>query len=138
MSTLPLDKHARDKFLRLVGERYDEKTDYLTIVTDRCPLRKQNTEYARYLLAALFHESHTVEPWEALKTEADMEYYEWNRNKSKESIETILTYGVNKDEPKPSTDAFAASVEQLFNEQESEQNLQNYKEEVLKVLGLHK
>jgi Mitochondrial ribosomal subunit protein len=49
-ATLNLDKHARDKFLRLVGERYNAETDELTITADRCPLRKQNLDYATYLL----------------------------------------------------------------------------------------
>jgi len=57
LSSLELDEHARDKFLRLVGERYDEKTDIVTITTDSCPLKKQNYDYAQYLLAALYHES---------------------------------------------------------------------------------
>lgn len=57
LSRLPLDEHARDKFLRLVGDRYNESTDTLTIVTDRCPLRQQNYDYAMYLLTAVFHES---------------------------------------------------------------------------------
>ncbi|CAB0005652.1 unnamed protein product [Nesidiocoris tenuis] len=56
-SDLKLDQHAKDKFLRLVGERYDEKTDTVTIVTDKCPRRKQNYDYAIYLLTALYHES---------------------------------------------------------------------------------
>lgn len=43
--------------MRLVKDRYDEKTDTLTIVTDRCPLRKQNYDYAQYLLTACFFES---------------------------------------------------------------------------------
>lgn len=56
-SNLDLDKHAKDKFLRLVGERYNEKTDTVTIVTDRCPTKKQNYDYAMYLLTAVYHES---------------------------------------------------------------------------------
>lgn len=135
LSVLPLDKHARDKFLRLVEDRYDPETDMLTLVVDRCPLRKQNFDYARYLLTALFYESFNVEPWEALKSEADMEYYDWNRNRSKEVLDAILAYGDQSgDQPKPSTDAFAASVEQLFNDGENEQNLQKYKNEALKLL----
>lgn len=57
LSKLKLDAHAKDKFLRLVGDRYDEKTDYVTIVTDRCPMVKQNYDYAMYLITALYHES---------------------------------------------------------------------------------
>lgn len=43
--------------IRLIGERYDEETDMLTIVTDRCPTRKQNYDYGVYVLTALYHES---------------------------------------------------------------------------------
>lgn len=136
MSSLPLDEHARDKFLRLVDDRYDEKTDIITITVDRCPLRKQNFEYAQYLLTALFHESFIVEPWESLKVEADMEYYDWNNNKSKESTEEILKRGKSKDDPIKSTDAFARSVEKIFNEGENITNLNEYKKEALKILDL--
>lgn len=54
---LKLNKHAQDKFLRLIGERYDPETDFITIVTDRCPTVKQNYDYAMYLITALYHES---------------------------------------------------------------------------------
>lgn len=62
LSNLELDQHARDKFLRLIGDRYDETTDIITIVTDRCPTKKQNLDYAMYLLTAVYHES-----WVSLK-----------------------------------------------------------------------
>lgn len=57
LSSLKLGSKAKDKFLRLVGDRYDSETDMVTIVTDRCPLRKQNYDYALYLATALYHES---------------------------------------------------------------------------------
>lgn len=136
LSSLPLDKHARDKFLRLVDNRYDPETDIVTITVDRCPLRKQNFEYAQYLLTALFHESFIVEPWESLKVEADMEYYDWQNNKSREITEAILRWGKPENETIKSTDDFARSVEKIFNEGENDQNLQEYKEEVLKLLEL--
>lgn len=101
---------------------------------DRCPLRKQNFEYAQYLLTAIFHESYIVEPWESLKIEADMEYYDWQNNQSRETTEAILRWGKPKDEPIKSTVDFGKSVEKIFNEGENEQNLQEYKEEVLKLL----
>lgn len=133
---MPFDDHARDKFLRLVENRYDPNTDLVTITVDRCPVRKQNFEYAQYLLTALFHESFITESWESLKVEADMEYYDWNNNKSKESTENILKWGKAEGDPIKSTDDFAKSVEKIFNEGENEPNLLEYKEETLKVLGL--
>jgi small subunit ribosomal protein S35 len=35
VSNLELDEHAKDKLRRLAGDRYDDKSDMLTIVTDR-------------------------------------------------------------------------------------------------------
>lgn len=57
VSHLNLNDRAKDKFRRLVGDKYDEETDILTLVTDRCPTKKQNYDYAMYLLTALYHES---------------------------------------------------------------------------------
>lgn len=57
LASLKLNAIAKDKFLRLVGERYDSETDCVTIVTDRCPTMKQNCDYAMYLITALYHES---------------------------------------------------------------------------------
>lgn len=133
---MPLDEHSRDKFLRLVENRYDPETDIVTITVDRCPVRKQNFEYAQYLLTAVFHESFIVEPWESLKVEADMEYYDWQNNKSKEIIESILRWGKPSNEPIKSTESFAKSVERIFNEGENVPNLHEYKEETLRLLEL--
>jgi small subunit ribosomal protein S35 len=135
LARLNLDKHANDKFQRLVGERYNPQTDIFTLVTDRCPLRQQNYDYAMYLLTALIHESKTVEPWEASKSEADMEEYIWTRNQSKVTAEAVAGWG---SDGKSVTIAptFGASVENLINEGENDYNLTKYKEEVLGLLGL--
>lgn len=139
LSNLKFDGHARDKFLRLVGDRYNSETDILTIVADRCPLRKQNYDYAMYLLTACYHESFITESWEATKSEADMEYYDYNRNKSRESVEAILNWGANvqnEKEKSKATEGFVQSIEKLINEGENEYNLNKYKEEVVKMLSL--
>lgn len=139
LSKLNLDQHAKDKLLRLVENRYNPETDYLTLAVDQCPLRQQNFEYAQYLLTALFHESHITEPWEASKSEADMEYYDWNRNKSKETIEEILKAS-SAEQVDLSTNEYvknyANSVEKLINEGENSENIKLYKNSVLAVLGL--
>lgn len=57
LSSLYLDTHAKDKLLRLLGNKYNPETDIITITADRCPTRKQNLEYAWYLLTAVYHES---------------------------------------------------------------------------------
>ncbi|KAM7358786.1 mitochondrial ribosomal protein S35 [Cochliomyia hominivorax] len=138
LSELQFDAHAKDKFLRLVGDRYNRETDVLTIVADRCPLRKQNYEYAMYLLTACYHESFVTEPWESSKSEADMEYYKYERNKSKESVESILNWGKSPEggNKLQASDGFIQSVEKLINEGENEYNLNKYKEEVIKMLGV--
>lgn len=139
LSSLPLDQHARDKFLRLVEDRHDTETDYVTIVVDRCPLKQQNLDYAQYLMAALFHESFIFEDWEAEKTEADMETYHWYRNKSKITAEGVANWNANGLETTPKIEVnvdFRKAVETLINEGENEYNVSKYKEEVLKLLGL--
>lgn len=136
LEVLNLDEHARDKFLRLVKGRYNEETDELTIVTDRCPLRKQNFDYAMYLLTALCHESRTLEAWEKEKTLDDMEVYEWKQNKSKVSSEAILNWGKKEGEQVEAPVKYATAVERLINEGENLQNLTQYKESVLEMLGL--
>lgn len=138
LSTLKFDQHAKDKFLRLIGDRYDPETDIITIMTDRCPLKKQNYDHAMYLLTACYHESFITEPWEATKSEADMETYYFERNKSKVSAEAILNWGKGedaKDKVAPS-EGFAKSVENLINEGENEYNIQKYKDEVKQMLGI--
>lgn len=136
LDKLKLDNHARDKFIRLVGERYNTDTDELTIVTDRCPLKKQNYDYGMYLLTALYHESNILEDWESTKSEADMEFYDWNRNKSKITSTEILNWrSKTKEKIKPPQE-YVKSVEVLMNEGENEYNLSKYKEQVKSMLGL--
>jgi len=64
LKDLDLDKHARRKFILLVGDRYNSYSDEVTLIADKCPTRKQNKEHAYYLFAALFHESKKNESWE--------------------------------------------------------------------------
>ena len=131
-----MDKHAKDKFLRLIGDRYSGETDEVTILVDRCPLKKQNYDYGVYLLTALFHECKITEDWENTKVEADMEIYEWNRNKSKETSMNVLNW-LTKNNTEPAKE-YQNSVENLINEGENEYNILKYKEQVLKLVGLAK
>ncbi|XP_013117863.1 small ribosomal subunit protein mS35 [Stomoxys calcitrans] len=136
LSELKFDAHAKDKFLRLLGGRYNHETDIITIVADRCPLRKQNYEYAMYLLTACYHESFVTEPWEESKCEADMEYYKYERNKSKISVESILNWGKTEKECKSGEcTGYIESLENLINDGENEYSLNKYKEEVVKMLA---
>ncbi|XP_014284954.1 small ribosomal subunit protein mS35 [Halyomorpha halys] len=135
LDKLHLDEHARDKFLRLVGDRYDEETGIVTIVTDKCPLRKQNYDYALYLLTAVYYESWTFEPWETEKSQPDLEYYDWNNSKCKENI-TYLFKQINKniEESNLEVDKLKESVVALLDEGENDYNLKRYKEAVLDIL----
>lgn len=141
LSTLELDEHARDKFLRLVGDRYNPNTDELTIVTDRCPLRKQNFDYSLYVLTALFHESWTFEEWEKEKSVLDMEYYNWKQQPSYASYMKMKAYpsqDISEVEQKlsedPLTKKYATAVSDFFNQGEDVYTLARYKEATLEIL----
>ncbi|XP_064545639.1 small ribosomal subunit protein mS35 [Drosophila montana] len=136
LSDLKFDAHAKDKFLRLVGERYNQETGVLTFAADRCPTRKQNYDYALYLLTACYHESFVTEPWEATKSEADMEVYQFERNQAKRSAEEILNWNATGEQKDAPSANYANSVEALINEGENEYNIAKYKEEVLKMLKI--
>ncbi|KAJ8970214.1 hypothetical protein NQ314_001361 [Rhamnusium bicolor] len=133
LTPLQLNARAKDKFLRLVGDRYNEETDTVTIVTDRCPLKKQNYDYAMYLITALYHESWNVEPWEETKSEADMEYYDWNKNVSKASVEAIFG---KSSEDIPNINVYSDAVSSLMNEGESEYTVSRYGHAVRLLLNL--
>lgn len=91
LASLNLNYHAKDKLIRLSGDRYDKKTDTLTIVTDRCPLKKQNKDYAKYLLTAVYFEAWKTEAWENEKTEDDYECFNWNVSHSKTKIHESIS-----------------------------------------------
>ena len=111
IKSLPLDEHARDKLIRLVGRRYDEETGEIKLVSDRCPYRGQNEDYCKYLLTALLHESWRVEDWEA-KEVADMEQFLQEDTGEREALQSLLNQG------------------------ESEVTVARYREEVRRMLGL--
>lgn len=135
LDKLHLDEHARDKFLRLVGDRYDEETGIVTIVTDKCPLRKQNYEYALYLLTALYYESWTLERWEIEKSQPDLEYYDWDNSKCKKNLIYLFkeTYQ-NIEDNYLQVEKLKESVVALIDEGENDYNLKRYKEAALDVL----
>lgn len=65
-----------------------------------------------------------------------MELYDWNRNKSKENSTGILNWGATNDSKVEPPQEYAKSVETLFNDGENEYNLEKYKEQVVKMLGI--
>ena len=60
LSALKGTARFKDKIKRLLQDRYNAEEDVATIVTDVCPHRSQNQDYATYLLTALYHESRKV------------------------------------------------------------------------------
>ncbi|KAK3579217.1 hypothetical protein CHS0354_022763 [Potamilus streckersoni] len=160
LSDLDLDYHARDKFIRLVGPRYNKNTDEVTLTADRCPLKKQNYDFIIYLLTALYHESWTVELWEKEKTLDDMEKYFWDLNASRKNILELLKHihTIEKDlKLSPNVKAlpylpenlseenllalkevksYKEAVTDLFNEDETKENLKKYKEAVRTLLNI--
>ncbi|XP_008550806.1 28S ribosomal protein S35, mitochondrial [Microplitis demolitor] len=143
VSALKLNPRAKDKLLRLLGPRYDEKTDYLTIVTDRCPTRKQNRDYADYLLTAVYQESWRVEPWELEKTLADMEYYDWDKNVSRKNLVSIRAWPGDPPEDLdyetiPNVTEYKIAVTDLINVGEDHFTVNKYRESVKNLLHLKK
>ncbi|KAL4625063.1 28S ribosomal protein S35, mitochondrial [Arapaima gigas] len=147
LSSLNLDDHARKKMIKLVGERYCKRTDTLTLVADRCPLKKQNRDYAFYLLTVLYHESWKTEAWEQEKTVEDMEEYSWEDSPSQRNVlDTLLRMraagGGDGDELQEEllgsreVQEYGASVSRLKNEGESESSVLQYREAVRRVLGV--
>ncbi|XP_017198791.1 small ribosomal subunit protein mS35 isoform X2 [Oryctolagus cuniculus] len=145
LSSLNLDDHAKKKLIKLAGERYCKTSDVLTIRTDRCPLKRQNYDYAIYLLTVLYHESWKTEEWEKYKSEADMEEYEWKNSSSEKNILDTLLQMRAAEKTSASgeellatkeVDDYRRSVVSLKNEGDSEKTLSQYKESVKRLLNL--
>ncbi|KAJ7997897.1 hypothetical protein DPEC_G00216930 [Dallia pectoralis] len=147
LSSLNLDDHARKKMLKLLGDRYCTETDKITIITDSCPVRQQNYDYAMYLLTVLYHESWKTEPWESEKTVADMEVYSWEDSPSqKNALSTLVRMcpaGEGEGDAvrenllgRREVQEYKESVVRLKNEGESEGSVLQYREAVKKLLKL--
>ncbi|XP_067675146.1 small ribosomal subunit protein mS35-like [Haliotis asinina] len=160
LSHLKLDKHAQQKLLRLVGNRFNPKTKKLTITTDRCPVRLQNYDYAMYLLTAIYFESWKKEPWEDEMTEADRLFYTWHLSQSRKSVIDLFKKYQDikeskKDDPSfkelshlPSSlkeedivsldlvKEYSRSVSEIMNKGENSESLAKYKNSVKKILNL--
>ncbi|XP_012588245.1 PREDICTED: 28S ribosomal protein S35, mitochondrial [Condylura cristata] len=122
------------------------RVDRSSPCVSRCPLRRQNYDYAMYLLTVLYHESWKVEEWEKNKTEADMEEYTWDNSSSEKNVlETLLQIRaaekhqeVGKEEllGTKEVEDYKKSVISLKNEGENEKTLSQYKESVKRLFNL--
>ncbi|KAM4035388.1 small ribosomal subunit protein mS35 [Anomaloglossus baeobatrachus] len=142
LSSLNLDTHARRKLLKLVGPRYNPGDDILTIRTDRCPVRKQNQEYAMYLLTVLYHESWKTEAWESEKEEEDMDEYVWEGSRSQRSVLSTLSRtpgnSASSEEilQSPGVQEYRRAMLNLRNQGETEESISLYKQSVKSLLGV--
>lgn len=66
-----------------------------------------------------------------------METYIWENNKSKKSAEEVLNWKSTSDKKIEAPQEYGKSVEVLWNEGENDYNLDKYKEQVVKMLGLN-
>lgn len=137
VSSLNLDNRAREKFIRLAEHRYNKIDDYLTIVADRCPYRRQNEEYANYLLTTLFYESKNFEEWEREINEDDRSQFIWEETLSKINIDKLSGQSNQPLEHKVLKN-YGEKIEKVFDQGESQQNLDGYKEAAMKVLKIKK
>merc|ERR1712136_311996 len=92
LCNMVLDAHARLKLIQLAGsERYDRKTDLLTIRSERCPTQKQNKDFIDYVITALYFESWKREAWETRGNMSESDgYYWWEDSQSERSVERVL------------------------------------------------
>lgn len=65
-----------------------------------------------------------------------MEEYVWENNKSKVSASEILNWKSESDQKVEPPKEYGASVETLLNDGENDYNLDKYKEQVVKMLGI--
>ncbi|XP_073506451.1 small ribosomal subunit protein mS35 [Phyllobates terribilis] len=142
LCTLNLDTHARRKLIKLVGPRYNPEEDTLTIRTDRCPVRKQNEDYALYLLTVLYHEAWKTEAWESEREESDMEEYVWEGSRSQQNVLDTLSRTPG-DSPSseqilqsPGVQEYRRAMLNLRNQGESEESISLYKQSVKSLLGV--
>lgn len=157
LSSLPLDKHAKYKAKKIllaskpimydealksekVPPRYDPETDLVTLYSDKLPLKMQNYEYLKYVITALFFESWKVEPWEETDaTPEDWDEYQITKSPSHaKAIEKIklVNPSMNEDEAiaAPEYQSYTASVCKLFDEGETDENVQEYRRCVENIL----
>lgn len=112
----------------------------LTLVADKCPYRRQNEDYANYLLTTLYHEAKNMEEWESEMTEEDYANFKWDKTRSKENILAALSKIENKSAESllesKKVDRYRNNLKKVFDEGESQENLNAYKKSVLEILDL--
>ncbi|XP_003743774.1 28S ribosomal protein S35, mitochondrial [Galendromus occidentalis] len=135
LKALELDKHSREKLITILGERYNAKKDELVIVTDRCPLRRQNLEYSLFALTAAYHESWITEEWELTdRQEADMFEFTWEDSRSEKYAKEYASQAKNVSEKV--IEEYGGALKQLKDQGDNIYNLDAYKKAVLALMNL--
>lgn len=95
------------------------------------------------MLTTLFYESWKIEAWESEKSEADMEYYDWDASASHKNVMGLLSWKPDQSPAQISADAiqldlkeYKEAVSKIMNEGEEEYTISRYKEEVKKLFSL--
>lgn len=149
VNSLGLDKRSEEKFIKLAEHRFNPRSGVVTIVADKCPYRRQNEDYANYLLTTLYYESQNVEDWESEMTEDDRIAFVWEESKSKDNLLSALGVSVSQADvlKKSKIQEYGVSVSRLFRRdlggsrgvsgrRESRNRFNDYKEAAMKVLEL--
>ena len=164
VDSLPLDYHGKDKIKRLFNcnaQRYNKKTDVVTLVADRCPMKRQNYDFLQYVLTASFFEASKKEEWEETeKTFDDWEKFYWTKSASYQRTVTYLKacsldpdHQVEQDDHEsrssesqenrliqkrmkedPVIKSYEESLTELYDSGETEESLKKYKESVVNLL----
>ncbi|KAF1755038.1 hypothetical protein GCK72_021606 [Caenorhabditis remanei] len=138
VESLKLTENAQEKFIRLAGKRYNKESKKLTIITDRCHTRKQNLDYAHYLLTVLYHEANKVEQWAELKERSDNLQVEFEGSETKtklvDLIEKAKTAGLKPDES--SITEFGEMWKSYRNSEETVDKTREYGRQMKKLLGI--
>lgn len=138
---LKLNDLDKDKLVRLAAHRYDPETNILSIDVDSCPMRRQNMDYADYLLTAVYFESIKHEEWEKEKAEEDWEKFYWERSESKSKLEETYLKDPNLNENRSDratinmTENYRQSLDAIFKKEDVE-NLDAYRHNVERILGI--
>lgn len=136
---LKLKPKDKDKFIRLATHRYNKMTGELSLIVSACPLKKQNTDYAEYLLTALYFESLKHEDWEDEKEECDWERFFWDRSQSKVKIkdyvkESVKDEDIEKGHGNLSIEDYRKALE-VIHDNDSIESYESYRNSVEKLLG---
>lgn len=121
----------------------------------RCPYRRQNEDYANYLLTTLFYESKVIiiifinilrililksiwykknfEEWEKEINEDDRVQFIWEETKSKTNIEELSKRSIRPLRPEALKN-YGERLEKVFDQGESQENLDGYKAAVMNIL----